>query len=752
MFAPPIERVLPEALSFIQSSRDAGVVRKLVAQVSPLLKDLYDNAGVGSQRLSRLLAGLAQEKSVRDYSEGSLRQLTEALRDDGIVSLLTSNPEIIERGLRSIPEENLREIAAQLDMMTSPPESRGPSIIRHRPLVDARGALVTAGTRDMPGELVSPCGDLLATWQEMLGSDSAIFERARNAGYVVQNAEGRWVRRLPGDPEKGEMIEGDPITEPQLRDECGDELEKYGIRDLPRGPEVERLRADFAGYVPDYMRNSLMSQLGLTGKSLNGASSPLTTQSLFLNQAGKAAEFFLYSVVGALLAFGNYSLSHFFSPQEVGFGHGTCFDAVDKVVELSDACRAGKKINIQMTQALPWQLQGMPLAALANLLGPVGDYQDKAQDVFADIVGRDMNPEVGARTLADYLEVTGACATGAMVLHYARKALLKGDRGEMMARLMILGASDAALANLAHPFISTGFGQAVASTETRLNAGLHPRQMSRPYDKRSAGLVIGEGGAALPGVLSFYDAVIRGIPYTSKVVATSVRLGQGGKRHEAGVNEGIVNALLSVFRTAWQSHGISPSAFKTVLAHGTSTGPSNIEETKALWHVLTRLGYKDQIDIYASKGKLAHGMGVSSFFDALFCLMIFITKLLPGLHNFNPDEIDEAITNPKNEKNGLADFRERINFSNQTRPYRGGPIVLLSEGFGSANAVVALDPEDVEHDLRMYSGLPRSAIEDYPKRKADHEAMVREEVDYYRRGRLSGRKILERIRYGRQIK
>lgn len=748
MFAPPIARVFPEALSVFQAGADFAVSQQLIPHVLRLTETLAANCSVGSHELDQAVATLHSEyNATQTYADASLLQLGKALGDSKIANLLERNPEIIERGLREISESEQRDIAISLDRILYPKASKSPELLLYKPLLDAKQVAVTIGTKDMPGEILTAYGSLDATWAEMIGDPEVLFHRARDAGRVMK-VDGQWCRR----PEEASQ-KPVPITLKEVEREWGEELSKVGIRDLPSDC-VKFLKQNFGGQVPDYMFDGLMKAAGLDSSGLKDKDSPYGALGLLMREPNVAGQFYLYCQLGAMLALGKSSdegrsvLQEHFRAREIGLAYGACFDAAEKVVQMQDKLRAGTPVKIMKDQALTWSLHGVPPAVAANFVAPPGDYSDKTMDVFDEIVGRDLDPEEGARTFGAHIAVTGACATGHMVLHHARKAF-RGDHGEWVARLMLAGASDSALLPRLAPHISHFFGEAAYAREN-VPDGWNVRQTSRPYMRDSGGVVIGEGGAALPGVTTLYDAALEGLPYLSKILGTAAVFGQGMKRHENGVNEGIINAIFSVLRSAWHSHGVSVDAFKTVLAHGTSTGPSNIEEPKALWFVLNQLGYSDQIDLYASKGLLGHAMGVSSFIDLVISLKIMLTGILPGLHNFDPAGIDPRITDPSHKENGLADFTSLINFSNQVRKYRGGPILSISEGFGSANSAVAMAPEDFKSDLVRYSGIPLKVRADYPYKMADHMAKVAELAADYRAGKLNQRQIAAMLRYRRR--
>lgn len=809
MLTPSLAANLPRALGLLQAATiqpgQTAPISGLVRTLLPVLEALQKQ-GIGSTALQTAVNVLKGEDSVRgpdlpaEYSSAALGTLMRELRGANLERLLDNQPEMVEAAVASsFSDDDLAARADELDrLLAGLATSPGPTIIVRRPRarVDARRVLVTVGDPDPEhldvGEALTPFGPLDTTWQAATRNRDVVAFQARDAGFVRwagrEGGRDQWVRRS-----EDASLDGRPVTVDEIDAEWGDWVRaRAGVRDLPRSPAVEGLVADFGGWVPEYMREGLMTAMGLDSRGLKG--SPFENQRVFLRKPGLHAKIFLFAALRAFLALGAPP-SRFVRARDFGISYATAFDGYDQTRLLLDATRshvgpsltpeqavdrvlasvaaAGgttldeealrrirgevmtavnapgkpKQLAIMQDPFLSFMLANMAPGVVANMIGPAGDFRALgARGVYDKVVGRPFDPRRGADTLGAFSVEKGACASGAAALHIARK-FLRGDSGEVPPGLMLVGSADTSLEPLDEPVVSKGFAKEAPMSRERLRQlGLSPAQASRPFMSDAGGLVCAEGAGAVM-VTSLYNAIRWGLPYTGVVVGSGQRLGQGGKAHESGVNDGIINVLMDIFKMAFLAHGYDPQDFTTVLAHGTSTGPSNIEEPKALWTVLHALGYQGQMDLYASKGLMGHTMGASSMIDLLLGLMIMSTGVVPGLHNFDPDKMDPRITDPGNEHNAVADFRQHLLFSPETRAWRRGGVIGVSEGFGSTNAGFGVMPADPENDMERYPGISAAMRADYRSKRTASEAERREMFDRYRRGQISHREVAAWARY-----
>jgi 3-oxoacyl-[acyl-carrier-protein] synthase II len=207
-----------------------------------------------------------------------------------------------------------------------------------------------------------------------------------------------------------------------------------------------------------------------------------------------------------------------------------------------------------------------------------------------------------------------ACAAGAHALGTAVRMVQHGDGIACVA-----GGSEAAITSLA----MAAFAEMGATSETGI---------SRPFDRRRDGFVMGEGA----GVMVLEDAEtaeLRGAP----ILGYLTGYGATADAHHMTAPEPTGDGAARAIRKALADAGIEPGAVVYVNAHGTSTPLNDRSETEAL---KTALGDQAaRIPTSSTKSAIGHLLGAAGAVEGVATLQALRSKVAPPTLNYEePDE------------------------------------------------------------------------------------------------------------------
>jgi 3-oxoacyl-[acyl-carrier-protein] synthase II len=251
--------------------------------------------------------------------------------------------------------------------------------------------------------------------------------------------------------------------------------------------------------------------------------------------------------------------------------------------------------------------------------------------------------------------IASACAAGSHAIGAATRLIQTGD-----ADAVLTGGGEATLTPLARAsFAAMG--------------ALSPSGISRPFDARRDGFVMGEGAgvviledaerAAARGATAL--AEVRGYGSTSDAFHLTAPEPEG--THAAGA-----------IRAALADAGVTPAEVDYVNAHGTSTPLNDAAETAA---IKLALGEEEarRIPVSSTKSATGHLLGAAGAVEAIATVLALREGMLPptvGLDEPDP-ELD-------------LDYVPRT-----ARPFasrNGAPIALSNSfGFGGHNVVLCLE-------------------------------------------------------------
>jgi 3-oxoacyl-[acyl-carrier-protein] synthase II len=250
--------------------------------------------------------------------------------------------------------------------------------------------------------------------------------------------------------------------------------------------------------------------------------------------------------------------------------------------------------------------------------------------------------------------VVSACAAGAHAIGAASRLIKNGD-----ADAVVTGGSEAGLTPLARA--------AFAALDATSEVGI-----SRPFDRRRDGFVMGEGAAVL--ILEDGEKAER---RGAKILGEVLGYGATSDAYHLTAPDPEGTAAAAAMRAALRDAGIGPDDVDYVNAHGTSTPLNDRSETVALKRALGERAA--QVPVSSTKSAIGHLLGAAGAVEAVATLLALRDRVAPptlGLEEPDPElDLDyvPGAARPLARSNG----RPAIGLSN-------------SFGFGGHNAVLCL--------------------------------------------------------------
>lgn len=253
--------------------------------------------------------------------------------------------------------------------------------------------------------------------------------------------------------------------------------------------------------------------------------------------------------------------------------------------------------------------------------------------------------------------LVGACAAGAQAIGAALR-MIRG--GEVDA--MIVGGAESAISDM----VLAWLGILGASSKSGI---------SRPFDRRRDGFVLGEGAGVLV-LESASLATARGAPELGLIVGYGASSDAFHVTAPPPDGAGGVQALRAAMRNA----EIEPRDIQYVNAHGTSTVLNDRSETIALKSVFDTYAY--QIQVSSTKSAIGHLIGAAGAVEAIATLYALQTQTVPP--TIALEEPEEGLD--------LNFVPLRAQPLQPPRP--GRPPIAISNcfGFGGHNTVLVMEP------------------------------------------------------------
>jgi 3-oxoacyl-[acyl-carrier-protein] synthase II len=340
----------------------------------------------------------------------------------------------------------------------------------------------------------------------------------------------------------------------------------------------------------------------------------------------------------------------------------------DRFTQLALAACAEAFADAGWEEELPYEggrvgcVLGTGIGGIATLVDGQDTLRERGPDYVSPLAVPLMMSNAGTAALSmrhglrgPTLAVSTACASGAHALGCALRMLQHGE-----ADAIVAGGSEAGLTPLAR----AAFGALDALSSSGI---------SRPFDARRDGFVMGEGAAVL--VLERDEgARARG----ARVLGTIRGYGASSDAHhltaplEAG--EGQAAAMIAALTDA----GVAAEEIDYVNAHGTSTPLNDRAETRAIKLALGE--HARSIPVSSTKSAIGHLLGAAGAAEAVATLLALGDRIAPPTLGFSEAEegLDLDYVPQTARPLVVADPRRAVGLSN-------------SFGFGGHNAVLCLE-------------------------------------------------------------
>jgi len=250
--------------------------------------------------------------------------------------------------------------------------------------------------------------------------------------------------------------------------------------------------------------------------------------------------------------------------------------------------------------------------------------------------------------------VVSACAAGSHAIGTALRMIQHGE-----AEAVVTGGAEAPLTPLSRAAFA------------RMNA-LSPTGVSRPFDARRDGFVMGEGAGVL--VLEAGDAArARG----ARILGTMRGYGASGDAHHITAPHKEGRGGARAMSIALGDAGFTPADIDYVNAHGTSTQLNDRAETLALKLALGERA--SQIPISSTKSAIGHLLGAAGAVEAIATVLALRDRIAPPTIGW--EEPEEGM-----DLDYVPGTAQPLKLSN------GRPPVAISNsfGFGGHNATLCL--------------------------------------------------------------
>jgi 3-oxoacyl-[acyl-carrier-protein] synthase II len=249
--------------------------------------------------------------------------------------------------------------------------------------------------------------------------------------------------------------------------------------------------------------------------------------------------------------------------------------------------------------------------------------------------------------------VVSACSGGAHAIGSAMRIIQYGD-----ADAVVTGGAEATL---------TAFGFACFNSMQALS----PTGVSRPFDARRDGFVMGEGAGVL--VLEEADAArARGATVLGEVIG----YGSTSDAYHLTAPEPSGVPAARAIEAALADAGVTPDGVNYVNAHGTSTQLNDAAETAALKLALGEQRAK-RVPVSSTKSAIGHLLGAAGAVEAVATAQVLSTRVIPPTLGYE-------VPDPELDLDYVPGQARELALSN------GSPPVAISNSFAFGGHNVAL--------------------------------------------------------------
>ena len=249
-----------------------------------------------------------------------------------------------------------------------------------------------------------------------------------------------------------------------------------------------------------------------------------------------------------------------------------------------------------------------------------------------------------------------ACAAGAHAIGTAIRAIAYGD-----ADVIVTGGSESSLT----PLATAAFDRMDAMSESGI---------SRPFDRRRDGFVMGEGA----GILILEEEQVareRG----DRILGRVIGYGATSDAHHLTAPEPHGKGAMAAIKLAMRDAEVEPSDVIYINAHGTSTPLNDRAETEAIKAIFGDRA--KEVPVSSTKSAIGHLLGAAGAVEAIATLLALRDRMAPPTLNYEEPDEEMDLDYVPNEARALQNGDSRaIAISN-------------SFGFGGHNAVLCIEAE-----------------------------------------------------------
>ena len=267
---------------------------------------------------------------------------------------------------------------------------------------------------------------------------------------------------------------------------------------------------------------------------------------------------------------------------------------------------------------------GSGLGGLTTLVDQVGVLAERGPSRVSPFLVPMMIPNMAAGQIAIECGATGP--TSCTVTACAASANAIGEAADVIR----LGRADAVVAGGADATVAPICVAAFAQMKALSSRNDDPETASRPFDAGRDGFVLGEGAGAL--VLEERDqARARG----AVVLAELAGWGSSCDAHHLTAPDPAGAGAATAMRAALGDAGVAADAVGYLNAHGTSTQLNDRTEALAALAVLGT-----DVAISSTKGVTGHLLGAAGAVEAVACMQVLNTGLVPPTANLERPDPD----------------------------------------------------------------------------------------------------------------
>ncbi len=287
--------------------------------------------------------------------------------------------------------------------------------------------------------------------------------------------------------------------------------------------------------------------------------------------------------------------------------------------------------------------------------------RERGESAMSPLCVPQMMPNAAAGAVAMRHQLKGecygtvsACAAGAQAIGAGMRMVERGD-----VRACVVGGTEAGVTELS----IAAFGKMGATSKLGV---------SRPFDRRRDGFVIGEGAGVL--VLENADAAAE---RDATVLARLTGYGATADAHHLTAPDPEGDGAARAIEAALRDAGVEPGAVDYVNAHGTSTPLNDRSETEAIKRVFGERSRS--VPVSSLKSSIGHLLGAAGAVEAVATVQALDRATAPP--TINLEEPDEGLD---------LDY-----VPGESRPIeRNGraPIAISNSfGFGGHNVVLCIE-------------------------------------------------------------